>query len=419
MSPRAPVRGRLADCARRGDATVLTCRQVGPGQCSPTRAQDLTSGASVSRVEQCSSLAHVRPPAVRILRPWRADFAPRVPHHAGCVDASGRSWPNTPRRSPCCRTTVSPKSTFDPWQLAVSRGQLRRPAEHPRVQRSLRVTGRRRRRQEAPARRLTRFVVTFDDGYADNLIAALPVLERYDVPATVFVSTGFLDRAAFWWDVLDEAVLDRDRPIEPLVEAGSRARAARRASTRRRPRRQSSRSCTRRWPTRAPLDVEPLIDELLADYGAAAPIPSGRPLTTDELVELAAHPLDRRSVCTRCTTSACRTPAPPTPGASWSTRRAHLDGLIGHAPRALAYPHGDVERRGRSRSRPRRASPVPSPPTTAGWPTGTIAMLLPRLTVVDVPGRSCTHGSSRRVDRDAGDGRRTGPRHRADRPCRA
>lgn len=44
-------------------------------------------------------------------------------------------------------------------------------------------------------------VITFDDGYADNFLYALPVLEKYKVPATVFVSSGNIgtDRE-FWWD---------------------------------------------------------------------------------------------------------------------------------------------------------------------------------------------------------------------------
>jgi peptidoglycan/xylan/chitin deacetylase (PgdA/CDA1 family) len=45
--------------------------------------------------------------------------------------------------------------------------------------------------------------VTLDDGYLDNLLMAAPLLDAYDVPATVFV-TGDSDagREAFWWDRL-------------------------------------------------------------------------------------------------------------------------------------------------------------------------------------------------------------------------
>ncbi len=60
-------------------------------------------------------------------------------------------------------------------------------------------------------------VVTFDDGYADNLEAAEPILRRTGVPATVFVSTGGLETGApFWWDEL-ETLLLRASDLPPAV----------------------------------------------------------------------------------------------------------------------------------------------------------------------------------------------------------
>jgi peptidoglycan/xylan/chitin deacetylase (PgdA/CDA1 family) len=45
--------------------------------------------------------------------------------------------------------------------------------------------------------------VTFDDGYQDNLYVAKPLLEQYNIPATVFMTTGAGGRTReFWWDEL-------------------------------------------------------------------------------------------------------------------------------------------------------------------------------------------------------------------------
>jgi peptidoglycan/xylan/chitin deacetylase (PgdA/CDA1 family) len=51
-------------------------------------------------------------------------------------------------------------------------------------------------------------VITFDDGYADNLHQARPLLEAYQTPATIFVVSGGVNSAReFWWDELERILL--------------------------------------------------------------------------------------------------------------------------------------------------------------------------------------------------------------------
>ena len=48
--------------------------------------------------------------------------------------------------------------------------------------------------------------ITFDDGYADNLCVATPILRRHGLSATFFIATGFLDGGRMWNDTLIETV---------------------------------------------------------------------------------------------------------------------------------------------------------------------------------------------------------------------
>jgi peptidoglycan/xylan/chitin deacetylase (PgdA/CDA1 family) len=68
-------------------------------------------------------------------------------------------------------------------------------------------------------------VVTFDDGYVDNLENAAPVIRRYGIPATVFVTSGALGRQEeFWWDELDRLILQPGVLPDPLeLRVGGRA----------------------------------------------------------------------------------------------------------------------------------------------------------------------------------------------------
>ena len=69
--------------------------------------------------------------------------------------------------------------------------------------------------------------VTFDDGYADNLHTALPILARHSVPAAVFVTTsGIGAPAEFWWDALERSCYAAHElpPLLDLSAGGHRFR---------------------------------------------------------------------------------------------------------------------------------------------------------------------------------------------------
>lgn len=49
-------------------------------------------------------------------------------------------------------------------------------------------------------------VITFDDGYANNVEGAFPVLRDLGAPATIYLATGFLDGRELWFDTARRAL---------------------------------------------------------------------------------------------------------------------------------------------------------------------------------------------------------------------
>ena len=48
--------------------------------------------------------------------------------------------------------------------------------------------------------------VTFDDGYKDNAEVAYPILKKWNIPATFFVASGFLNDGRMWNDTIMEVL---------------------------------------------------------------------------------------------------------------------------------------------------------------------------------------------------------------------
>jgi peptidoglycan/xylan/chitin deacetylase (PgdA/CDA1 family) len=118
------------------------------------------------------------------------------------------------------RVTVS---DCDPWSLAVTPRQF---AEHLTAVRSAGFEPMRLtelvNRLLAGKRIDSAVAVTFDDGYADNLFKAAPLLERHDIPATVFVTSQHtLSGRGFWWDALSEVLTADSLPKEIAIPGGN------------------------------------------------------------------------------------------------------------------------------------------------------------------------------------------------------
>ncbi|WP_419709980.1 polysaccharide deacetylase family protein [Pseudomonas sp. NFX224] len=52
-----------------------------------------------------------------------------------------------------------------------------------------------------------RVALTFDDGWRDNAVNAFPLLQKNQVPASIFLSTDFIgSRQRFWWESIGETL---------------------------------------------------------------------------------------------------------------------------------------------------------------------------------------------------------------------
>ena len=231
--------------------------------------------------------------------------------------------------------------------------------------------------------------ITFDDGYADALHAALPALEAAGVPATVFVSTGHVGSGkAFWWDsvarLLRSAPADAG-PLELVVGGEKRVWPARNPAER-----ELASRCIAAWLHAQQPEVIDAALQAIANWARMrdpfAPPPEDRPMTVDELRRLAASP--RITVGSHCVNHPCLAALPPERRASdLVTARDVLCEWLGSPPDGLAYPYGvpGVDVDGATRDAARAAGYAYAVVNASGAVSRrTDPMALPRAAVPDV-----------------------------------
>lgn len=160
-------------------------------------------------------------------------------------------------------------------------------------------------------------LITFDDGYANNL-RALPVLEEFKVPALFFISTNHVRyEKAFWWDVAYRELERRHYSHRQIQKEIARFK---------------------RWTT---AQVEA---SLLSEFGTQALAPVGdvdRPLSVSELRRFAQHPLVHLGNHTKDHAILTNYSVGEVRGQIAGAQDALFE-WTGQMPEAIAYPNGSV-----------------------------------------------------------------------------
>jgi peptidoglycan/xylan/chitin deacetylase (PgdA/CDA1 family) len=192
--------------------------------------------------------------------------------------------------------------------------------------------------------------LTIDDGYADALYQAKPLLKRYQIPATVFAATGYLGRE-FWWDKLQRMLFSPrslpdklSLPINGDIYEWQSNNAAW-------PKSEKEISVARQHlflsiyqrllPLTAAEQQEVLVQ--LESWGAAKldDQPDCRALTPGELFDLAAGDLVEIGAHTVSHPLLAELPATAQRAEIWHSK-ARLEGILEHPVSSFSYPNGSL-----------------------------------------------------------------------------
>ena len=222
-------------------------------------------------------------------------------------------------------------TTNDPFDLAVSPGQFEAHVEM--LARDFEIVAADDARTAA---RSARVIVTFDDGYADNLEVAAPILAKAGFPATFFVNAPRSERE-MWWDEIGHALAGAVEPEFLDLDVGRSVVLDVRTEP---ARAQAVKNLGAHLETMPSAKIEALLGDLYSQLGfEPQPCLRHRRLQDHEVVELSrlgsfeigCH--TQNHVALACIDHV-------EAQAEIEASRDHVTALTGAAPRSFAYPFG-------------------------------------------------------------------------------
>jgi peptidoglycan/xylan/chitin deacetylase (PgdA/CDA1 family) len=193
-------------------------------------------------------------------------------------------------------------------------------------------------------------VVTFDDGYANNLEIALPILEEFEIPAIIYVTTGnACERRLFWPDKIWMAVKRSKIPsinLKGIADSLGTYTFRQDGALWQDDVHKLNEDIKRINPSRR----ENIVDEVVArfkDAPGAKPFEVEvennvfTPLNPDQIAELSAHPLITIGAHSHCHNLLNQIPLSQAEE-SIRTSKEILERLTGRTIEHFSYPNGNL-----------------------------------------------------------------------------
>lgn len=183
-----------------------------------------------------------------------------------------------------------------------------------------------------------RFAITFDDGYRNNIDAALPALETAQAPMTWFVASAFVEDHSRlpWWDLLHHLERHLDAPL--TIEIGPDLH--RLGTTPATPGASAAFKRLRAAFLDHPGDTRPLEAAVIAAATAqGVRLPHNGFASAETVRRAAIHPLVEIGAHTHDHVNMAQTSASDS-ATELATNIARLNDWTGQTPRHFAYPYG-------------------------------------------------------------------------------